>query len=436
MFKILLRLFVAIIIFASSYIIYKNTTFSSFENFKSKREIFVRFQNFPEMFLPSKENYTGYQYELLTEYVSTLDINSLKIQNNSFDIDVYYTSDICDTCIIINTEDLVLVSDKRDIKSKDIEIIESLNKINLNHPVLKKYDITITDNSIDELITNLNNNLVSYTLLSRSTYLFYKKYFPNLEIKSNTVKVSLVWDIPNDDGTIRDNINGFLKLKTTKNFISNLKKKYYSKNNISSYIFIGSRIFISDMITKLPNYESLFKQASDKYGLDWKLLAAISYQESKWDNDAVSPTGVRGLMMLTKSTAKMLNVNRLKPSESVLGGAKYFNALKNKYSNFNDSTKINLALASYNAGPNHINDIIELAKQNNEDIQDWSILKTYLYKLNQKRYYKKMKYGYARGWEAVQYIENVKQYYDIISFLETKDENNSDRIFNEVPSTL
>ena len=190
------------------------------------------------------------------------------------------------------------------------------------------------------------------------------------------------------------------------------------------------------MITKLPNYESLFKQASDKYGLDWKLLAAISYQESKWDNDAVSPTGVRGLMMLTKSTAKMLNVNRLKPSESVLGGAKYFNALKNKYSNFNDSTKINLALASYNAGPNHINDIIELAKQNNEDIQDWSILKTYLYKLNQKRYYKKMKYGYARGWEAVQYIENVKQYYDIISFLETKDENNSDRIFNEVPSTL
>ena len=181
------------------------------------------------MFLPSKENYTGYQYELLTEYVSTLDINSLKIQNNSFDIDVYYTSDICDTCIIINTEDLVLVSDKRDIKSKDIEIIESLNKINLNHPVLKKYDITITDNSIDELITNLNNNLVSYTLLSRSTYLFYKKYFPNLEIKSNTVKVSLVWDIPNDDGTIRDNINGFLKLKTTKNFISNLKKKVLFK---------------------------------------------------------------------------------------------------------------------------------------------------------------------------------------------------------------
>ena len=388
------------------------------------------------MFLPSKENYTGYQYELLTRYVNTLNPNSLKIQNSNFDIDVYYTTEICDNCIVIATEDLVLVSDKRNAKTKDIEIIETLNKINLSHPILKEYDITISNNSIDELVTNLSNNLFSYTLLSRSTYLFYKKYFPNLEINRNITKISLVWDIPNDDGTISKNINDFLKLKNTKNFILALKKKYYSKNNISSYIFIGSRIFISDMTTKLPNYESLFKQASDEYDLDWKLLAAISYQESKWDNDAVSPTGVKGLMMLTKSTAKMLNVNRLEPSESVNGGAKYFNSLKRKYSSFDDSTQINLALASYNAGPNHINDIIELARQNNEDIQDWNILKTYLYKLNQKKYYKKMKYGYARGWEAVQYIENVKQYYDIISFLETKDQNNNDSIFNEVPNTL
>ena len=140
MFKILLRLFVAIIIFASSYIIYKNTTFSSFENFKSKKDVFVRFQNLPEMFLPSKENYTGFQYELLTRYINKLNSNSVKIQNNNYDIDVYYTSDICDSCIIINTEDLVLVSDKRNTKTKDIEIIESFNKINLNHSIIKEYD--------------------------------------------------------------------------------------------------------------------------------------------------------------------------------------------------------------------------------------------------------------------------------------------------------
>ena len=111
--------------------------------------------------------------------------------------------------------------------------------------------------------------------------------------------------------------------------------------------------------------------------------------------------------------------------------ARYFHTLIDKYSRFNEATKINLALASYNAGPNHINDIILLAEKNNEDIENWNILKAYLFKLNQKKYYKKMKFGYARGWEAVQYIENVKQYYDIITFLENKDKDNQDIIFNE-----
>ena len=274
------------------------------------------------------------------------------------------------------------------------------------------------------------------SIITRSSYLFYKKYFPNLRIKTNLGKVILVWDFQGDDGSILADINAFFEKEDTKEFISGLKDKYYSKNSISSYIFIGSRLFISDMITKLPKYESLFKKASEDNNLDWKLLASISYQESKWNNDAVSPTGVRGVMMLTQNTAKMLNVNRLKPNESIIGAARYFSALLEKYSAYNDITRTNLALASYNAGPNHINDILLLAKNNGDNIENWNVLKSYLYKLNQKKYYKKMKYGYARGWEAVQYIENVKQYYDIITFLDNKDNESDNELFNEVPSTL
>ena len=190
------------------------------------------------------------------------------------------------------------------------------------------------------------------------------------------------------------------------------------------------------MITKLPKYEPLFKKAAEDNNLDWKLLASISYQESKWNNDAVSPTGVKGVMMLTQNTAKMLKVNRLKPNESIVGAARYFSNLLKKYSAYNEITRTNLALASYNAGPNHINDILLLAKNNGDNIENWNVLKSYLYKLNQKKYYKKMKYGYARGWEAVQYVENVKQYYDIITFLDNKDSENDNELFNEVPSTL
>ena len=424
------------VFFASIYIIYTNATYSSYESLKSKNDISVNFQNLPEMIMPSRETSTGYQYELIKKYLETIGQKNLITENIIYDINVYYTTSVCAKCVVINEEDLLIIYNVSGNEGKDVEVIQPFKKINLEYDSLDKFEINYSNNSIDELIYNIDNNLVTNSIITRSSYLFYKKYFPNLRIKTNLGKVILVWDFQGDDGSILADINAFFEREDTREFISSLKDKYYSKNSISSYIFIGSRLFISDMITKLPRYESLFKKASEDNNLDWKLLASISYQESKWNNDAVSPTGVRGVMMLTQNTAKMLNVNRLKPNESIIGAARYFSALLEKYSAYNDITRTNLALASYNAGPNHINDILLLAKNNGDNIENWNVLKSYLYKLNQKKYYKKMKYGYARGWEAVQYIENVKQYYDIITFLDNKDNESDNELFNEVPSTL
>ena len=426
----------AMVFFASIYIIYTNTTYSSYESLKSKNDISVNFQNLPEMIMPSRETSTGYQYELIKKYLETIGQKNLITENIIYDINVYYTTSVCTSCVVINEEDLLIIYNATGNEGKDVEVIQPFQNINLEYDSLDTFEINYSNNSIDELIYNIDNNLVTNSIITRSSYLFYKKYFPNLRIKTNLGKVILVWDFQGDDGSILADINAFFEREDTREFISSLKDKYYSKNSISSYIFIGSRLFISDMITKLPKYESLFKKASEDNNLDWKLLASISYQESKWNNDAVSPTGVRGVMMLTQNTAKMLNVNRLKPNESIIGAARYFSALLEKYSAYNDITRTNLALASYNAGPNHINDILLLAKNNGDNIENWNVLKSYLYKLNQKKYYKKMKYGYARGWEAVQYIENVKQYYDIITFLDNKDNESDNELFNEVPSTL
>ena len=424
------------IFFASIYIIYTNTTYSSYESLKSKNDISVNFQNLPEMIMPSRETSTGYQYELIKKYLETIGQKNLITENITYDINVYYTTSVCASCVVINEEDLLIIYNATGNEGKDVEVIQAFKNINLEYESLDTFEINYSNNSIDELIYNIDNNLVTNSIITRSAYLFYKKYFPNLRIKTNLGKVILVWDFQGDDGSILADINSFFEREDTQEFISGLKDKYYSKNSISSYIFIGSRLFISDMITKLPEYESLFKKASEDNNLDWKLLASISYQESKWNNDAVSPTGVKGVMMLTQNTAKMLNVNRLKPNESIVGAARYFSDLLKKYSAYNEITRTNLALASYNAGPNHINDILLLAKNNGDNIENWNVLKSYLYKLNQKKYYKKMKYGYARGWEAVQYIENVKQYYDIITFLDNKDNESDNELFNEVPSTL
>ncbi len=435
MLKVITRLFIISITLLFIYIIFSNIQYSSLDNFNKKKNIFVRLQEFPEFALPNKEQHTGYQFELVKHYLNKSNKKLLVTRNDVLDVDIYYTSNVCNNCVSIKTEDLLLISIENNT-DKYVETTTSLNNITFDSLLNNGYNINFTDDSIDELIKNINNGLVSNILISRSTYLFYKKYFPKLKIREIVSNVHLVWEFIDDDGTIKKDFSRYINSKNTKDFIDNLESKYYSKNSISSYIFIGSRIFISDMITKLPQYEPIFRDVSKIHSLDWKLLAAIAYQESKWNNQAVSPTGVKGLMMLTKNTAKMLKVDRLNPNESIEGGARYLKSLLKKFSKFNQTTRIHLALAAYNLGPGHVNDILSLAIQDNKNIDDWKILKNYLLKLNQKKFYLNMKYGYARGWEAVQYVENVKQYYDIITFLDNKDKKIKNNIFDEAPKTL
>ena len=436
MLRLFARFIAAMILFAGIYLLYTNTTQTSLAQFNKKEIIFVNLANIPEIILPSKEENAGYQYELLIKYLDSLNKQKVEFNDSNFDLKIFYSKDVCERCIVINNQDMLLISNDYDNEENDVEIIETFQRSLTDNALLKNYKISYLNNDLDDLIYNLSNNLISHTIITRSSYLFYKKYYPNLSIKKVIGNTNLLWKFSTDDGSLQNNLFKFLELSETSSFIENLNNKYYSKNSISSYIFIGSRIFVSDMITKLPVYESRFKKAASMNDLDWKLLAAISYQESKWNNNAISPTGVKGLMMLTKSTADMLGVNRLIPDESIIGASRYLKKLSEKYAEFDEDTKVSLTLGAYNLGPGHISDIIKLSILDNKSLEDWNTLKIYLLKLNKKQFYKQMKYGYARGWEAVQYIENVKQYYDIISFLEQKDNKIDNKILDEVPDTL
>ena len=436
MLKIFARFITVMIVIAGIYLAYTNTTQTVLKQFKNREAILVNFQNLPEIILQSKEGNTGYQYELLENYLYKLNKQKIEISDTKYDVQIYYSINICKTCIIVEEEDLLLVSNNFNNINNDIEINSSLEYLSKINNSLKDYQIYYTSNNIDDLIFNLNINLISHTILPRGSYLFYKKYYPNLSIKKNIGSIKLLWKFSFDDGSLKNNLFKYLESDETLSYIESLDDKYYSNNTISSYIFIGSREFIADMTTKLPIYEGKFKEAANVYNLDWKLLAAISYQESKWNNNAISPTGVKGLMMLTKSTATMLGVNRLNPTETILGASKYITQLSKKYIKYNDDTKLSMTLASYNVGPGHINDIIKLANKDGANLENWLTLKKYLLKLHKNKFYKDMKFGYARGWEAVQYIENVKQYYDIISFLEEKDKKLENKILQEVPKTL
>ena len=175
--------------------------------------------------------------------------------------------------------------------------------------------------------------------------------------------------------------------------------------------------FLEQVETTLPKLRRHFIAAQNVSGIDWRLLAAIAYQESQWDANATSPTGVRGIMMLTEETADRLGVgNRLDPKESIVAGSRYVDILKNMLpDSANEPDRTWLALAAYNIGPGHFTAARTLARQLNADPDAWYDMKRILPLLAQPKYYQRLKSGRARGGEAVILVENIRSYYEILN---------------------
>jgi membrane-bound lytic murein transglycosylase F len=148
--------------------------------------------------------------------------------------------------------------------------------------------------------------------------------------------------------------------------------------------------FLGQMETTLPKLRRHFEAAETVTGIDWRLIAAIAYQESHWDPNATSPTNVRGIMMLTEETADRLGVgNRLDPRESILAGARYLNLLKEQL-DAPEPDRTWLALAGYNIGPGHLNAARSLARQQKADPNAWYEMKRILPLLAKPQYYERL----------------------------------------------
>ena len=312
--------------------------------------------------------------------------------------------------------------------------------------IINKYFNQTNDNynilnstNIDEIIHLLLENKIRYMVLSSDELFFYQDYFPEITslIKIGT-DIKSYWALPEDSSHhLKEKISEFFTSIIKENKLKHIKQR--NLNNGGQYNFVGSKNFVDDLANIFPQYEFYFKSFAEKYGHDWRLLASIGYQESHWNKDAVSYTGVKGIMMLTKNTAKDMEVkDRTNPRDSIYGGAKYLKKMLDKVPNYiNDKDKIWFAIAAYNIGYGHVMDAVELAKKDNKNISDWKSIEPYLLRLSQSRYYKKTQYGYARGWETVKYVQNVRQHYDILVFLDSQDNKiNNNQSDNKIPSTL
>ena len=175
--------------------------------------------------------------------------------------------------------------------------------------------------------------------------------------------------------------------------------------------------FESHVQSRLPLYIDEFRKYANMYQIPWPLLAAVAYQESKWDHAAVSYTGVRGLMQITEQTAEHIGIeDRRDPIENIRGGAYYLKYLFNKTSPaLSTMQRWSHALIAYNLGWGHFRDACRLAHRLSMNPLKWDELKQVLPKLENEEFYSGLNHGFARGTETVEFVDNVFSYYNLLA---------------------
>lgn len=278
-----------------------------------------------------------------------------------------------------------------------------------------------SNSDVNDLLKKVSQGELLFTMADSVEVSLSQRVYPEL-----TAAFELTEDQPiswftrraDDESLYALMIEFFGNLKQS-GYLASLEEKYIG--HIGAFDYVDTRAFIRALDTRLPKWTPLFQKYSAEF--DWRLVAALAYQESHWNPYAKSPTGVRGLMMLTLPTARSVGVvDRLHPEQSIRGGVEYLRRMMERVpASIPEHEKIWFALASYNIGYGHMMDARRLTKNQGADPDSWADVKDRLPQLQQKKYFTQTRYGYARGDEARNYVENIRRYYQsIIGHLEQR----------------
>lgn len=417
----------------------------SISKIKKEGKIIVLMRNTPTIYYQGAEGPAGFEYELMSDFAEFLDVKlEIKLYDGMSELlsaiddkkgdiasgSITKTKARNDTLLFgpeyYNVSEVVVYKrgqkkpkEINDLKnysfmiSSNTSYISTLQELKKDHPKLKW---KVADElSTEQLLYRVYKKKLDCTVADKNIFDINRRYYPGIRIAFPIKEdQSLAWVINEDKRYIKKVLKYWLRKYKRSGDYDRLVAKYYDYSKIFDYV--DTRAFHRKIKNTLPKYKTVFMEVAKKYDFPWQLLAAQSYQESHWRSNAKSPTGVRGMMMLTRNTAKSLGVsNRLNPYQSINGGAKYLSKLlKQVPENVYEEDKILFALAGYNVGMAHIKDAISLAEELSIDENRWNEFKTVLPLLTQEKYYKKLKYGYARGNEPVIYVERILNYKNIL----------------------
>jgi len=272
-----------------------------------------------------------------------------------------------------------------------------------------------TSTNSQALLDGVANGTIDYTIADSTEFALARDTHPDLRVAFDfPASQSLAWAASKrNPGFLHAMSNYFARLNVDGELAA-IVKRYYGRSQDPQSA--GARGFMHHLQSRLPLYKKWFQEAAKQSSQDWRLLAAIGYQESKWNPSAASASGAKGLMQLTEGTASAAKVaNPSDPRQSIFGGARYFQQVYAKIpAHVPEPDRTWFALAAYNIGYGHVEDARVLAQKAGRDPDSWEAVREFLPLLAQEQWYTQTENGYARGSEPVRYVDNVRGYRDLL----------------------
>ena len=317
----------------------------------------------------------------------------------------------------------------KDLLNGDLEILAGSAYVGILEAAHRQLpQLTWLENrevGIEELVKRVAAGEIDYTIVDSNIFDLLQHSYPDARAAFAVgPDTPIAWALPKtSDTSLRESVSAYFAELHATGELNDLLERYYFASK-KEFDYVGSRAFVRHFESRLPEYKAYFLAAGERTDVDWRLLAAMAYQESHWNAAAVSPTGVKGIMMLTTRTAGMLGIeDRTDPEQSIRGGADYFVRVTKKVpERIGEPDRTWLAIAAYNVGFGHLEDARIITEIQGGDPDSWQEVRERLPLLSEPEWFERVPRGYARGREPMVYVDNVRRYYDILRWM-TADDN-------------
>jgi membrane-bound lytic murein transglycosylase F len=454
--SILTSFIIGSLLIASSLMLVRSTQPTLLEQVLETGELRVVSSNGPTTYYEGPNGLTGFEYSLVKGFADSLGVRlviedepdvalMLKgVQNREYHLAAAGLSTLESPNNALTfaepfmqiTQQLIYSSRVRQptsiekLNGKEVLIIanashsERLGNLQAEFPELKWRAVEGAE--MIDLLELVNKGEADYAVIDSSAYDLNRYSFPKAKLAFDVSDPqSLSWAFPpvDRDKTLYEAAQRYLGSIKANGALAKVTEEFFDRH-IEEVTTGEAMAFTYRLEQRLPQWLDDMKTAATEFNLDWQLLAAISYQESHWKADARSHTGVRGLMMLTKNTAKEMGIkDREDPQQSIYGGAKYLRMLLERLpQRIQGEDRLYMALAAYNQGLGHLEDARVLTERMGDNPSKWEDVRKYMPLLSKHQYYSRAKHGYMRGWEPVKFVDNVLNYHKIIVWHQQQEE--------------